>query len=185
MSCRCGKLLFISRVFVTTRSERRLGLDSRGFVSNRAKCLGVILLRQSTTELCTVRCPLISTYLLVANALTAGSKVGWVGRSFVQFILSEHRVSILVYSFLSNSIFVTLVSDISSEGTGCSFSFGSVMRVFTCLVVLQWRRVARAFGSSNFLIILAIGQLRLSAKLLRKFFNSIVLCIHVYGVMSI
>lgn len=118
MSCRCGKLLFISRVFVTTRSERRLGLHSRGFVSNRAKCLGVIL-------------------LLVANALTAGSKVGWVGRSFVQFILSEHRVSILVYSFLSNSILVTLVSDISSEGTGCSFSFGSVMRVFTCLVVLQ------------------------------------------------
>lgn len=182
MSCRSGKLLFVGRVFVTAGGERRLGLHSRGLVSNGTESLGVILLWQSRTELSTVRWPLETTYLLVANTLGTGGKVGWVGGIFDKFDLT---ISILVYSFLSNSILVTLVSNVSSEGTGSSFSLGSITGVFSCLVLLQWRGVACTLGSSNFLVILAIGQLRLSAKLLGKFFNSIVLCIHVDGVMSI
>lgn len=55
-------------------------------------------------------------FILLVDTFATRSEIARVGGSFVKVILAhEDRVSILVYSFLSNSVLVQVFSDVSSE----------------------------------------------------------------------
>lgn len=75
---------------------------------------------------------------MLGNSLATRTEVGRVRRSFMEVILVENRVSISVNSFMSDSILVTLVSDVATKGTRDSFvSLGGLALVLACLVVIQ------------------------------------------------